>query len=450
LLSVVTITVYGSVTSHPFLNYDDPQYVSENQHIQTGLRPTLIWALTTDYASNWHPLTWFSHALDYQLFGLEPGGHHATSLLIHVLNVLLLFVLLVRLTEAMGRSALVAALFALHPLNVESVAWIAERKNVLSTFFFLLTLIAYGWYVKHHTWKRYIVLALLFVMGLASKPMLVSLPFVLLLLDYWPLCRIQGWTTPSVTLALPQTSWTGLIREKLPLFALSVASAVVTITAQKAGHSVAVLGDVPTGWRVENALYSYGAYLEKVFWPVNLAVFYPHPLNTLTAAQIGLSALLLLIVSVFVWKQRIHHGYALTGWLWFLGTLVPVIGIVQVGAQGMADRYAYIPTIGIFLIVIWGCADLFRVLSLGSRYTNSLALLLLAALSLLTFHQLGHWERPYDLWKHALDVTQNNYVANDGIAYVLLHEGQPEALTYYEEAARIALRDPISQQCSCW
>jgi len=437
--------VYGSLTTHPFFNYDDPQYVSENEHIQAGLsRSTLIWALSTADASNWHPLTWLSHALDCELFGLEPRGHHISSLVIHVMNVLLLFLLLLRLTGYIGRSAFVAALFALHPLNVESVAWIAERKNVLSTLFFLLTLIAYAWYVRHISWRRYIVVVVLFVMGLASKPMLVSLPFVLLLLDYWPLCRIQGLTAPSTAFAVPQTSWPNLIREKLPLFALSVGSAVVAILAQKAGHSVEPLGDLPIGWRVENALHSYTVYLEKLFFPVNLAVFYSHPLNTLTAGRTGLSVLFLLIVGVFVWKLRAHHGYALTGWLWFLGTLVPVIGIVQVGAQGMADRYMYIPAIGIFVITAWGSVDMFRALSLSSRYATVLALLILSGVSILTARQLGYWERPYDLWKHTLDVTQNNYVADDGIAYVLLHEGRPEALGYYEEAARIALRDPIS------
>jgi protein O-mannosyl-transferase len=444
-LTVATLSVYARLASHPFLNYDDPQYVSENPHIQAGLSVrTLNWALTAVYASNWHPLSWISHAIDYQLYGLEPGGHHISSLVIHVVNVVLLFWLLQRMTGAIGRSAFVAGLFALHPLNVESVAWIAERKSVLSTLFFLLTLIAYLMYVRQTNWKRYLVVILFFIMGLASKPMVISLPFILLLLDYWPLCRIQRSTPPSDVFPLAQASPMHLVQEKWPLFLLSVASALITLFAQRAGNSVEPLGYLPIGWRIENALCSYTAYLCKIFWPLKLAVFYPHPLNTWTLTQVGLSTLFLLVVSGAVWSQRAKCGYALAGWLWFVGTLVPVIGIVQVGAQGMADRYTYIPAIGIFVIVSWGGAEIVRRLRLDSWHASAIALLVIGAASAGTIRQLGYWKSPYDLWKHTLDITQNNYVADDGMGYVLLHQGRREALRYYEAAASITPWDPIS------
>lgn len=445
LLLLATISVYGSLVGHSFLNYDDLQYVSENPHVQSGIGlRSLQWMLTSFYASNWHPLTWLSHAVDLELYGPNPAGHHITSLLIHAFNAVLLFWFLQSVTGAIARSTFVAGLFALHPLNVESVAWIAERKTVLSTFFFLLTLQAYVWYLERASWKRYGIVLFVFLLGLSSKPMVISLPFVLLLLDYWPLCRIQGWTPSSIAFPTPQMPRLHLIKEKLPLFVLSLGSALVTIAAQKAGNSVEPLGYLPILWRVQNALYSYAMYVAKLFWPENLAVFYPHPLNTLTALQITLSALLLAAISVIVWTQRTKRGYALTGWLWFLGTLVPVIGIVQVGAQGMADRYAYIPAIGIFLIFSWGAAELLASVPVSSNYRTLLALILLCGLSTVTVHQLVYWEQPYDLWKHALDITENNYVADDGMAYVLVHQGRPEALRYYEAAATIAPRDPIS------
>src|SRR5271165_2922733 len=294
LLAVTTLLLYSPVARHPFTNFDDPDYVTQNPHVQTGLsRQTMAWAWTTTEQANWHPLAWISHALDCQLYGMNAGGHHLTSVLWHVLNAVLLFLLLARVTGSTARSALVAALFAVHPLNVESVAWIAERKSVLSMFFFLLALGAYGWYARRPDGKRYVAVAVLFGLGLASKPMVITLPCVLLLLDYWPLGRVRGWTKPSPAFPVPQTTWTQLVAEKAPLLLLSLASAFMTV--------IVPLGHLHFVYRAENALYSYAMYVIKVFWPVHLAVLYPHPLDKLTFAQVVVSALFLIAVSAFVW-----------------------------------------------------------------------------------------------------------------------------------------------------
>jgi len=441
-LAVGTIALYSPVAVHPFIGYDDPSYVTGNEHVLSGVSwQTFSWALTANYSSNWHPLTWLSHALDCQLYGLNAGGHHVTNLLIHAVNVLLLFLLLWRATRAAGASAMVAALFAIHPLNVESVAWVAERKNVLSMFFFLLALGAYGWYVQRPSWKRYGLAALFFAMGLASKPMVITLPFVLLLLDYWPLGRFQGWTTPSPEVSPIQLPWFRLALEKMPLLLLSMGSAAITIVAQRSGNSIEPM---PLSWRLENAVYAYATYVARIFWPVNLALIYPHPLNSLTAAQITLSLLFLLGVTVFVWQQRRKKAYAVTGWLWFLGTLMPVIGIIQVGAQGMADRYMYLPAIGLFLIVVWGAVEFIRARSLNSRFVAAASIAVLATLSVVTFRQIGYWRTSYDLWNHTLEVTTNNVVADDYMGELLAAEGRHEALVYFEAAARIAPWDPES------
>ncbi len=356
LLGAMTLSLYSKVIGHPFVNYDDSAYVTENQQVRAGVSwHTIAWAFTATEQSNWHPLTWISHAIDCQLYGMSAGGHHFTSVLLHSLNAVLVFLVLAKGSGSPMRSALVAALLALHPLNVESVAWIAERKNVLSMFFFLLALGAYGWYVRRPDWKRYAAVAVLFAFALASKPMVITLPCVLLLLDYWPLGRVQGWVKPTTSFPVPQASLARLVAEKLPLLALSVASAVLTVVAQQSAR--VAIGHLPLQLRVENAFYSYAMYVMKVFWPVNLAVLYPHPLDKLTFAQVALSALLLIVASALVWRERFTRPYLVTGWLWFLGTLVPVIGIVQVGAQGMADRYAYLPAIGLFLMLVWTIAD---------------------------------------------------------------------------------------------
>lgn len=445
LLGLATIALYSSVARFPFINYDDPDYVITNQHVRSGVNwGTMAWAFTATEEANWHPLTWLSHALDCQLYGLDAGGHHITSLVLHILNAILLFLLLSRVTGATGRSAVVAALFALHPFNVESVVWVSERKNVLSAFFFLLTLGAYGFYVRQPNWKRYTFTGVLFGLGLASKPMIITLPCVLFLLDYWPLGRIQAWSKPSKVFPIAQTSWAGLVLEKVPLLVLSAASAVITLVAQQLGHAVEPLGELPLRMRLTNAVYSYAVYVAKVFWPFNFALIYPHPLATLTLAQVALSVFSLMVITGYVWRERSKHPYLVTGWCWFLGMLVPVIGIVQVGAQGMADRYAYLPAIGIFVILVWGCFDLANHWQLNPWTIAAMAVAVLAAFSVLTFRQIGYWRSSQDLWMHTLEVTQNNFIADDGMGDLLLKEGQSQALGYYKEAARLAPWDPVS------
>jgi protein O-mannosyl-transferase len=445
LLAAVTLSLYGPVIRHPFINYDDKDYVTENQQVRAGLSwHTMVWALTATGKANWHPLTWISHALDCQLYGMDAAGHHLSSILFHVLNTVLLFLLLAQVTRLTVRSAVVAALFALHPLNVESVAWIAERKNVLSMFFFLLALGAYGWYTRQPNWRRYAAVALLFALGLASKPMVITLPCVLLLLDYWPLGRVRGWAKASTIFPVPQTAWARLVAEKVPLLALSAASAIVTVIAQQSGHAVVQGGHLYFQVRAENALYSYAMYVGKVFWPVHLAVFYPHPLDKLTFLQVVFSGLFLIVVCTYVWWERVKRPYLVTGWLWFLGTLVPVIGFIQVGAQGMADRYAYLPTIGLFVMLVWRTGDWAEEHSLSFRTIAPVTVTVLVVLCALTFRQIGYWHSSYDLWTHTLAVTQDNFAANNNLGDLLLGQGRPEAIRYYEAAAAIAPWDPVS------
>ena len=355
LLAVVTLALYNPVNSHSFVNYDDDRYVTENRHVRQGLTAdTIAWALKSTEVANWHPLAWMSHALDYSLFGLNPAGHHFTSVLLHAANAILLFLLLMWATGRSGPSLFVAALFAVHPINVESVAWIAERKNVLCTFFFFLTLWAYGWYARRPNWKRYLAIAALFVAALAAKAMVITLPFALLLLDYWPLDRIHA--TNDDTDAVPAFSWPRLVLEKLPLFFISVADAVVTMEAQQASGAVRSSAQFSFGVRLADAVYAYAMYLWKMMWPARLAPLYPHPGDSLAAWQVAGSALVLIAITIFVVRFR-DRRYLLVGWLWFLGTLAPVIGPVQIGDAAMADRYAYIPLIGVFTMIAFGLAD---------------------------------------------------------------------------------------------
>jgi len=440
----MTLAVYLPAVFYPFVNFDDYDYVTQNPHVQAGLSAeTISWALTSTEASNWHPLTWLSHALDCQLFGLNPHGHHLTSVLLHTGNVVLLFLILQWATGVPGMSAMAAALFALHPFNVESVAWVAERKNVLSTFFFFLALAAYGRYARRPSLGSYLLVALAFAMGLASKPMLVTLPFVLLLLDYWPLGRIQSWTEPQHN---PQTSWPRLLMEKVPLLCLSVASSIITMIAQREAVSQVVTFRM----RIENAIYSYACYVMKIFWPSHLVVIYPHPQDELSKLAIGASALFLIAVSLLVWRRRKESPYAIVGWLWFVGTLVPVIGIVQVGDQGMADRYMYIPAVGIFVILVWSLVEWAKSQAWRSDSARSIALKVVAsfvllALGLITIHQIHYWRDPMALWEHALELTKDNFVAEDHLAGLLVEQGRiAEANRLFESAARVAPLDPIS------
>ncbi|HEX3351691.1 MAG TPA: tetratricopeptide repeat protein [Terriglobales bacterium] len=444
LLVVATLALYNPVNRHPFVNYDDDRYVIDNPHIHNGLGwDTITWAFTSTEQANWHPLTWLSHALDYSLFHQNPAGHHFTSLLLHAANAVLLFWLLASATGRVGPSLFVASLFALHPINVESVAWVAERKNVLSTFFFLAAIGAYGWYAQKPHWQRYLAVAGLFALGLMAKPMVITFPFVLLLLDYWPLGRIAE--NPTAALRTAQSSPARLLAEKLPLLALSAASAVITMQAQQAGGAVRSTAQFSLAVRLENAVVAYAMYLWKMIWPSHLAPIYPHPGESLAAWQIAISLLTLLAITGVVLKIR-SKRYLLSGWLWFLGTLVPVIGLVQVGDQAMADRYAYIPLIGIFVMLVWSAADLadFRRLGIAAQAIPAACVLL--ALSFATHRQLAYWGNNYDLWTHALAVTENNFIAEDNLGGALLLLGKPdEAYLHFQTAAKINSRDPMSR-----
>ena len=444
LLVVATLALYNPVNRHPFVNYDDDRYVTENHHVHNGLGwNTVSWAFTAKEQGNWHPLTWLSHVLDYQLFQQNATGHHFTSLLIHAANAVLLFLLLIYATGRVGSSLFVAALFALHPINVESVAWVAERKNVLSTFFFVAALIAYCWYARKSDWRRYLVFTGLFVFGLMSKPMVITLPFVLLLLDCWPLGRIQGF--PAGGPSVPQAPLSRLLVEKLPLLVLSAASAAITMQVQQAGGATRSIAQFSLGSRLENAVVAYAMYLWKMVWPSHLAPLYPHPGDSLPAWQVAISALVLLAVTVVVLRFR-SRSYLLTGWLWFLGTLVPVIGLVQVGDQAMADRYAYIPLIGIFVMLAWGAADLADSLQIGLSARMIPAACVLLALAFVTHRQLGYWSNNYELWTHALAVTDRNFIAQNNLGGALLLLGKPdEAYAHFQAAAEINPNDPMSR-----
>ena len=443
LLILLIVTVYSQVGSHPFVDYDDPDYVAGNLHVQAGLTwNTLTWALTALDAGNWHPVTWLSHALDCQLFGLDPAGHHWSSVVFHCVNAVLLFWLLWVATGARWKSFLVAALFALRPLNVESVAWIAERKNLVSTLFFFLALGAYGWYARRPGIVRYLLLAVLFVLGLGAKPMVITLPFVLLLLDFWPLQRVEGWSDASITCPVPQTSISRLILEKLPLLALSAGSAVITIIAQRA--SVVRTEELPWLIRLENSLYAYGAYLWKMVWPAHLAIIYPHPGRTLAVWKPLLSLAIIAVMSVAAWKQRARRPYLVTGWLWFLGTAVPIIGIMQVGLQVIADRYAYVPLIGMFVILVWGLSEIAG--NFDATNTARVAgVTVLAVLSVVTWRQIGAWRSSLDLWSHAVEVTSNNSVAENYLAASLFSLGRyQEGMEHIRQYVVLEPLDPFA------
>ncbi len=435
------LALYNPVNRHPFVNYDDDRYVTENPHVRQGLTvETFAWAWTSIEQANWHPLTWISHALDCSLFRLNPAGHHFTSLLLHVANAILLFLILMWATKRMGPSLFVAALFALHPINVESVAWVAERKNVLCTLFFFLTLWAYGWYARKPGWKRYVVVAVLFAAGLASKPMVITLPFVLLLLDYWPLKRVVAADSDNAG----ALSWPLLALEKSPLLALSAASAVITMQAQQASGAVRTTAEFSFGVRVANAIYAYAMYLWKMVWPAKLAPLYPHPGDSLATWRVMLAAVVLIAITAVSLKYR-GRRYLIVGWLWFLGTLVPVIGLVQVGEAAMADRYAYIPLIGIFVMIAFGVAD-WAAAKDRSLWLVASSAVVLALLSFATHRQLDYWQSNHDLWSHTLAVTENNFVAEDNLGGALiLEDKEEEAHPHFEAAARINPKDAMSR-----
>ncbi len=453
LLGAITVAAFWPVLRNNFVSYDDRDYVTENPHVLAGLSwANAGWAFRTGHAGNWHPLTWLSHSLDVQLFGLRASGHHATSLVLHALNAVLLFLLLQRLTGAFWRSLCVAVLFALHPMHVESVAWVAERKDVLSTFFLLLTLGAYGRYAqtKSRVESResnagspgpaldprpstldsrssifYALSLLCFALGLMSKPMLVTVPCVLLLLDFWPLGRLR---TASIR---------GLVVEKIPFLALSLASSVVTFLIQQGAGAVSSLEALPLGFRLSNALISYLRYVLKMFWPAELAVFYPLPAAWPVAWVVG-AALVLGGLSVLAVRWAQKAPYFAFGWFWYLGILVPVIGIVQVGQQAMADRYSYVPLIGLFVAIVWGAGELPARWPQTKSWLAVCAAAVVAACAVLTWRQAGYWRSSYTLFEHAVAVTRDNAVAQNNLGVSALDAGdEAGAEKHFAEAVRL-------------
>ena len=451
-LTVLTIAVFGQVLSHEFLHYDDGVYVTENLAVRNGLGwESTQWAFTSLYRSNWTPLTWLSHMLDVELFGLQPAGHHGTSLLLHLANTLLLFALLRRMTGALRRSALAAALFAIHPLHVESVVWVATRKDLLSTLFGLLAIWFYVSWVQQSR-SRDQALALLFAaMGLMAKQMLVTLPFLLLLLDYFPLQRLKpsppmrrtrGRSSRLESGPLEVSLWT-LIREKLPFFALSLAAAVIAFVAQSRGGSVADLEVLSLWRRLDNAVLSYVTYAWRTIYPTGLCVFYPfpatpHPFGMFSAALSVLGSVTLLAV-----LSLRKLPYLAVGWLWYLGTLVPVIGLVQIGGQALADRYSYFPLIGLFLVASWGIADLLERWDASGRAFTALCLLLPCVLAVPAWRQVQYWRDDTALFGRALAVTENNFTAHNNLGNILLEQGKrAEAVRHLEAALRVRPGSP--------
>jgi protein O-mannosyl-transferase len=447
LLALATIALYNPATRAPFLNFDDVEYVTDNPEVRAGLTwNTVVWAFHTTKLSNWHPVTWLSHALDCQLFGLNPAGPHLVNVLLHAANALLLFLILESATGLAWRSLAVAALFALHPINVESVAWISERKNVLSMFFFLLALAAYGWYVRRPGIGRYLAVTLAFAMGLMTKPQVITFPFALLLLDYWPLCRIGrpvadcGVGTRTADSNSRHVRVWNLVLEKLPWIALSVASALITMKVQ----ADATQAKLPLWIHLGNAALAYVKYLGKAFWPLNLAPVYPHPELTINITAAALSALAMVAVTILAVIFR-HRRPFFVGWFWFLGTLVPMIGLVQVGVQAMADRYAYIPMLGIFVIVCWAAADAAKLSHVPRPALAAVSAAILITLGFALHRQVGFWTDNLTLWTHTLNITDGNYIAEDCVATALISGGRlEEAIPHFQRARFLRPDDPTA------
>ncbi len=451
LLVAATLAFYNPIVHNRFIDFDDSAYIVKNAHVQSGLTWSMIqWSFTTFQEGNWHPLTWWSHALDCQLFHLNPAGHHYTNLLLHIASAVILFLLLQRATGCTWSSMVVAALFALHPVNVESVAWAAERKNVLSMLFGLLALDVYDRYARTGRRSLYVAVAVLFALGLMSKPQIVTLPFVLLLWDYWPLGRISGLRSQvsglrnSALSLLPPRSLASLVWEKGPLFLLAAADSVITVIAQRSGNTVRTIAEVSLSARIENIFVSYVRYLGKAFWPTQLAPLYPHPQHSLHAWQVGGAIALLALISIVVvrWRER---RYLLMGWCWFLGTLVPMVGIITVGEQAMADRYAYLPFVGLFIAVVWGARELASEHKIPTSVLRAGALAVLVLCGVLTHRQLHYWADDETLWRHTLSVTEGNYVAHNDLAIALAKAGRSDEAVVEFQAARRLHHYPADQ-----
>jgi len=436
LLSLAIIIIYWQVVNFDFIVFDDHYYVTNNDIVKEGITfEGIKWAFTSiGYSANWHPLSWISHMLDIQFFGMNPGMHHFTNVIFHVFNTVLLFLVLERMTGALWRSAAVAALFALHPLHVESVAWISERKDVLSTFFWMLTMMGYIWYVEHRNMWRYLLVVFLYILGLLSKPMLVTLPFILLLLDFWPLNRLGFDQTGDIgkNHGLKNKSsekrWSRLLKlilEKIPIIVLAIISSLMTIVAQGKTSSIQNVVILTLGTRLLNAITSYVAYLLKVVYFFNLAVFYPYNFSFNPFLVIGCT-LFLILITFFVILFAKRLPYLLVGWLWYLGALIPVIGIVQVGDQSMADRYTYIPLVGIFIMIVWGIWEMLHQWKYRKAIIRMFSIIILIILMIATFYQVSFWKNSGTLFNHTLKVTKNNYVAYNSLGVYLFDKGDLE------------------------
>ncbi len=451
-LIALTWAVFAQTGRYQFVNYDDPLYVLDNAHVRAGLTWRGIeWAFTHVHSQNWHPLTTISHMLDCQLFGLNPGAHHLVNVFFHSIAAVLLFILVAQMTGGPSRTGsiwlggFVAAVFAIHPLRVESVAWIAERKDVLSGVFFMLTLIAYVAYTRKRTVGRYLTMSILFACGLMSKPMLITTPFILLLLDYWPLNRGQRTEVREQKFSNPR--WTKLVVEKIPLFALSIGSCVATLWAQN--FALGSTEFLPLQWRISNAVFSYFEYVRQMFWPLDLIPFYVHPEGRLEMWRLLFAAIILIAVTAIVFIRRRKNPYLIVGWFWYLIMLIPVIGFVQVGLQGHADRYTYLPQIGLDIALVWLIWDLTK--SCLSRRSDSakaerqqkiilsgVGAMVVGTLSILSWKQTMHWRDTEALWRHTLAVTPDSDVAHAGLGGILFVRGQiAESIDHYESALRL-------------
>ena len=436
LIAAATVAVYWPVLHNDFIDFDDDVYVTLNMVVRQGLTlKGFIWAFDTFHAGNWHPLTWLSHMLDVDLFGLNPAGHHATNLVLHVLNSLLLCTVLYRLTGFLGRSMVVALLFALHPLHVESVAWLAERKDVLSTFFWFLTMWAYVAYANKPSLKRYLPVAVCLALGLMAKQMAVTLPFILLLMDFWPLNRLALRRGES---RADQVSLKVLLIEKIPLLALSAAASLMILRAHAAAGALFRLDQESALLYSGNALLSYVKYIRNMFWPVDLALFYPFEPSAITALKVaGAVGLLALLTGLSVAQGR-NRPYLAFGWLWYLISLLPVIGFIRVGGQALADRYTYVPLVGLFLIIVWGGAELAGRWRKGMPVAAGAVVIVLAVLSFQTVTQISYWKDSYGLFAHALAVVERNWLAHNNMGILLSqHKRNDEAIGHFQESVRL-------------
>lgn len=437
IIMALTLALYWQVTGFNFINFDDPAYVYDNDQVNAGLSIDGIkWALTATQASNWHPVTWFSHMLDVSLFGHDPGLHHLTNVIIHIINSILLFIFFWGLTNKLWQSAFLAALFALHPMHVESVAWISERKDVLSAFFMLMTLLSYSNYVRQVNISNYLVVFVMLVLGLMTKPMLVTLPLVLLLMDFWPLCRIAG-HGPEQKTHMKKISVKAAIYEKLPLLFLAAGTSVITIVVQRNSGAIKTLEVFPLSARIGNALVAYVLYIKKLFWPVGLAIIYPHP-GTTALWKSWTAAICMIGISIIFFRCAKRFRFLAVGWCWFIITLVPVIGLVQVGNQSMADRYTYIPFVGLFIIVAYGVPLLFDRWHISHKPLFALSFGAIMGCTGATYAQLGYWQNSRTLFSHALKVTDGNFMAHNYLGNTLAELNKPnEAISHYQAALQI-------------